>query len=134
MGDADDVQMLPTCSQSSVCPFRYNHVDSDWQQRTCSAFRLKYIGPNGITPGGPEVCMTKPLSERLIYGDGNGLFRSLSFIITGDEKQHMQAHEIHRKFSSQFFCVDYTGVEEYIYSSRMEHGTQMLRCILYPIC
>ena len=78
MGDADDVQMLPTCSQSSVCPFRYNHVDSDWQQRTCSAFRLKYIGPNGITPGGPEVCMTKPLSSMVMETASSDLSLSSS--------------------------------------------------------
>ena len=69
--------------------FRYNPVDVKWQQRACRAMGLEYCGPNGVTPGDPDVSLTPPRKFRRIEGDSNCLFRSLSFIITGSEEQHM---------------------------------------------
>ena len=64
-------------------------MGEDWQQRVCQRLGLNYCAPNGVTPGGPEVRLTSPAAFKCIHGDGNCMFRSFSFIITGSEYQHM---------------------------------------------
>ena len=120
--------------------FKYHPVDVEWQQRTCETLGLEYVAPNGITPGGPDVSLTPPITFRPIKGDGNCLFRALSFIITGSEEQHMplrQAIIRHMRSIGQLLWEtqiypdeDYPhGMEEYIAKTRMEHagawGTQV---------
>ena len=46
-----------------------------------------------LDDGGPNVLLTRPRRVRHILGDGNCLFRSLSYIITGTEAQHLQVRE-----------------------------------------
>ena len=41
------------------------------------------------TPGGPDVDLKRPNRLKSIEGDGNCLFRTFSFILTGSENQHM---------------------------------------------
>ena len=45
---------------------------------------------NGVQPGGPDVRLGRAdlNSVKRIRGDGNCLFRSLSYVITGAESQH----------------------------------------------
>ena len=120
--------------------FRYHPVDAEWQQRTCETLGLEYVAPNGIAPGGPEVSLTPPITFRAIKGDGNCLFRALSFIITGSEEQHMALRQViirHMRSIGQLLWenqiypdADYPdGMEQYIARSRMEHagawGTQV---------
>ena len=69
---------------------KYHPGGVEWQLRACETVRLKFRGPNGVVPGGPDVPLNDPLTFRQIVGDGNCLFRALCFIITGSEEQHMQ--------------------------------------------
>ena len=120
-----DVEILSTTDSSS---FRcYHPVDTEWQQRTCGDLKLRYCGPNGVTPGGPQVPLTTPLTRRNVKGDGNCLFRSLSYIITGSETQHMavrQAIVRHMRSIGHFLMEqvdrEYTSIEDYIVSHRMD--------------
>ena len=50
---------------------------------------MGFCGPNRITPGSPNAPLANPVGFKNIRGDGNCMFRSLSFIITGSEDQHM---------------------------------------------
>ena len=70
--------------------FKYNPVDVEWQLRVCRLLGLRFCGPNIITPGSPNAPLANPVGFKNIRGDGNCMFRSLSFIITGSEDQHMQ--------------------------------------------
>ena len=120
--------------------FMYHPVDAEWQQRTCKTLGLEYVAANGVAPGGPQVSLTPPVTFRPIVGDGNCLFRALSFIITGSEEQHMPLRQViirHMRSIGQLLWEtqiypdeDYPqGMEQYIARTRMEHagawGTQV---------
>ena len=68
---------------------RYHPVDTEWQQNACHLLGITYHRPNGVTPGGPTVRLTYPHVRKRIRGDGNCMFRSFSFIITGSEEEHL---------------------------------------------
>lgn len=57
----------------------------------CSTLGLRFIRCNRVKLGGPNVSLKPPDTRtiRRITGDGNCLFRSFSYIITGSEDQHL---------------------------------------------
>ena len=65
--------------------YKYNPGDEQWQRNACSTLGLVYMG----TPGGPDVDLKRPDRLKSIEGDGNCLFRTFSFILTGSENQRM---------------------------------------------
>ena len=67
---------------------RYNPGDTEWQRRACVALGLHYHGPNSVAPSGPDIRLIYPVTFKSIRGDGNCLFRALSYI-TGSEDHHM---------------------------------------------
>ena len=77
--------------EASESPLRFYPVTIDWQQRSCQQLGLQYHAPTRVRPGGPNAPLTRPdmRSLKRIQGDGNCLFRALSYIITGCEEQHM---------------------------------------------
>ena len=77
--------------EASESPLKFYPVTIDWQQRACQQLGLQYHAPTRVRPGGPNVPLTRPDMHSLkrIQGDGNCLFRALSYIITGSEEQHM---------------------------------------------
>ena len=72
--------------------YRYYPVDEEWQNYACRQLGLTFIRPFHCVPGGPDVILTRPNTASLkrIGGDGNCLFRSLCYIITGSEAQHFE--------------------------------------------
>ena len=82
----------PPC-QHFISPFMYHPVDNQWQIITCTNLGLRYVGPNRVTPGGLHVPLTLPASIRSICGDGNCLFRSFAYIITGSEEDHLRIRQ-----------------------------------------
>lgn len=70
--------------------FRYFQTSIEWQKRKCIDLGLQYVGPNKTHGGSPDTVLTKPdkRSIKKIVGDGNCLYRSLSYILTGSEDQH----------------------------------------------
>ena len=73
-----------------VWPFKFYSVDEQWQHNACTTLALQFVISNRLTrPGGPNVELRPPNNIKRIRGDGNCLFRSFSYIITGSEEQHM---------------------------------------------
>ena len=72
--------------------YRYYPVDEEWQRNACSQLGLRFVRPFMCVSGGPDVVLTRPNSASLkkIIGDGNCLFRSLCYIITGSQLQHFE--------------------------------------------
>ena len=80
--------------------------------------------------GGPNVPLTCPCRVRRILGDGNCLFRSLLYIITGTEAQHLQVHEallnhlvsIEDMMIGHHINVEYSSVVECIRGTNMDRN------------
>ena len=87
--DGTDTELAITGVYTDNSHFKYNPVDVEWQLRVCRLLGLGFCGPNRITPGSPNAPLANPVGFKNIRGDGNCMFRSLSFIITGSEDQHM---------------------------------------------
>ena len=86
--DGTDSELAITGVYTDNSHFKYNPVDVEWQLRVCRLLGLGFCGPNRITPGSPNAPLANPVGFKNIRGDGNCMFRSLSFIITGSEDQH----------------------------------------------
>ena len=88
---------------------------------------LQFVAASGLHMGGPEVTLTCPCTTHSIKGDGNCLFRTLSFIITGSEEQHTLVHEaiLHHMLQIAHFMLshhinDHSSVSEYIKHTCMD--------------
>ena len=67
-----------------------SYVDVEWQRNACKVMGLQFHGPNTVAPGGPDAAIKPPdaCTVKHIRGDGNCLFRSFSYLITGSEDEH----------------------------------------------
>ncbi len=130
-----DLEIIESMSTvPGVSPFRYNPVSEVWRRFTCDALGLEYVGPNGVTPGGQHVPLTRPCRILNVQSDGNCLFRALSQFITGSEAQHMNVRLSivthmrtmgHLLFQEGHLAQsEYSGgIEDYIASTTMEQST-----------
>ena len=75
---------------SGTCPFRFHPIDEAWQRAACRLVGVKFVAKCDLGEGGPNVSLTYPCRCRHIKGDGNCLFHSFSYLITGTERQHAQ--------------------------------------------
>ena len=41
--------------------YKYNPGDEQWQRNACSTLGLVYVGPNRVTPGGPDIETSQPI-------------------------------------------------------------------------
>ena len=88
---------------------------------------LQFVAASGLNTGGPEVTLTRPRIIHSIQGDGNCLFRTLSFIITGSEEQHTLVREaiLHHMLQIAHFMlshliIGHSSVSEYIQHTSMD--------------
>ena len=101
--------------------YRYYPVDEEWQRYACRQIGLRFIRPFRCAPGGPDVILTRPNTASLkrIGGDGNCLFRSLCYIITGSEAQHFELRSAivaHMFNISNLLCgLGSDGHQNYLY-------------------
>ena len=108
--------------------YKYNPGNEQWQRNACSTLGLVYVGPNRVTSGGPDIDLKPPNGFKGIGGDGNCLFRTFSFILTGSEDQHMAVREAildHMVRTAhlllfQHIRSSHTSVQSYIASSKMD--------------
>ena len=72
--------------------YRYYPVNEEWQHNACTQVGLTFVRPFTHVSGGPDVVLRRPVTTSLkkIGGDGNCLFRSLCYIITGSQAQHYE--------------------------------------------
>ena len=131
--------------------YRYYPVNEEWQHNACRQLGLRFVTPFICVSGGPDVILTRPNTTSLkkIGGDGNCLFRSLCYIITGSQTQHFElrsaivAHmlSIHNLLCGlgsdghrNYFYGNYDSVETYLATSNMANngtwGTDTEMCVL----
>ena len=113
--------------QNRKWPFRFNPDNEEWQRNSCAIMGLQFVAASGLHMGGPEVTLTRPRTTHSIKGDGNCLFRTLSFIITGSEEQHTLVREaiLHHMLQIAHFMLshhinDHFSVSEYIQHTCMD--------------
>ena len=116
-----DVQFL---YQEPDLPYKFHSVDEQWQRDMCEFMGLRFRRPNRVSRGGPDVPIgpPDPHATKPIGGDGNCFFRSISYIITGSELQHMDVRRVivdHMKFVD-YYPPGYTSAEQYIQATRMD--------------
>ena len=116
-----------TQRQIRTWPFRFNPVNEEWQRNSCAIMGLQFVAASGLNTGGPEVILTRPRIIHSIQGDGNCLFRTLSFIITGSEEQHTLVREaiLHHMLQIAHFMlshliIGHSSVSEYIQHTSMD--------------
>ena len=123
--DGDDSLVITSTGQVQ---YKYSPGDEQCQRNACSTLGLVYMGPNRVTPGGPDVDLKPPNGFKRLEGDGNCLFRTFSFILTGSENQHMAVRQAildHMVRTAhlllfQHIRSSHTSVQSYIASSRMD--------------
>ena len=105
----------------------YNPLTVEDQRRVCNDLGLQFVCANGCSAGGPHVSLRHPTSVHHIRGDGNCLFRTFSYAITGSERQHLRVRSaIIRHMRCTDACMSLLGgyisdltIEEYIERSQM---------------
>ena len=116
-----------------MSPYHFNPVDQEWQVNACSTLGISFVRSNRVRPGGPRVPLKapEPRTIRRIKGDGNCLFRSLAYIITGSEDQHLAVRQsIVRHMSNIAHLLlgthipnRYSSVEEYVRDTEMDQDS-----------
>lgn len=84
--------------------YRYHQIDEIWQRNACIRMGLQFKRVFRCqSSGGSNVTLTRPNKRTLrnVLGDGNCLFRALSYIITGTESQHINV----RNAILQYMCT-----------------------------
>ena len=107
--------------------FRFNPVNEEWQRNSCAIMGLQFVAASGLNTGGPEVTLICPCTTQSIKVDGNCLFRTLSFIITGSKEQHTLVREaiLHHMLQIAHFMlshhiIGHPSVSEYIQHTCMD--------------
>ena len=74
-----------------VWPFNYHTVNQPWQIGAGASMGLRIVCTNGVPDRcGPTVALRRPNVSTLknTLGDGNGMFRVLSYLIKGTQRQY----------------------------------------------
>lgn len=107
--------------------YRYHQVDETWQRNACNRMGLQFREVFQCQRGGTNVILTRPNSATLhnVGGDGNCLFRSLSYVITGSEQQHLEVRTalVSYMLSIESFLVGYGDDGNYNYLQPFGHTT-----------
>ena len=110
---------------------RYHQVNEQWQRVMCPILGLRFVRPNRLGDGGPDVILTRPRGVKRIVADGNCLFRCLSYALTGSESQY---HSIRTKICDHLISIahfmlphitgrynqQYTSIQQYLQDTRMD--------------
>ena len=111
-----------------LCSRRYNPISEELQREICERLNLNFIDSNQCDPGGPDVRLKPPTFFRRIAGDGNCLFRSLSYAVTGSESQHSEIRRlIVNHYTAEINCwrlvrvfmLEDDSIEEYLQRTNM---------------
>ena len=120
--------------------FKFNPVDVKWQGNACRLLGVPYVQTNGVHKGGNTVPLTPPDKCHIkgILPDGNCMFRSLSYVVTGSEEHHKTVRSkivnhinhapsrILQHIKGQIDYCDCKSVAQYLQKSKMALGAVML--------
>ena len=114
--------------------YRYFPVDEEWQRQACRLLNLRFVQPFERESGGQDVILTLPdtCHLRRIGGDGNCLFRALSFIITGSESQHFEIRSsiVAHMFNVPELLTGYGADGHHNYLTYYHRGYRVLKITL----
>ena len=120
-------------------------MNSECQRQLCQHLGLQYRRPNHFGSGGPHCVLTQPnfKTVRRILGDGNCLFRALSYVVTGSEDDHMAVRRaiVNHMVSIAHLLlgshVQQNSIQAYIQDTAMNQegtwGTNISRSLPLPI-
>ena len=108
-------------------PYKFNPVDEVWQHSVSAMLGLQFVRKNRVRLGGPNVPLTPDMcTVKHITGDGNCLFCSFAYIMTGSENQHMAVrtailqHMINvGHFILGRHVLNYSSIQDYIADTNM---------------
>ena len=114
--------------------FTFHSVGVEWQKSTCATLGISFEKSNGVQVGGSDVPLTPPDLHNVknIAPDGNCMFRSLSYVLTGSEDHHqmVRAKIVEHAKSAPSDILGHIrckpdhknckSVSEYILNSRMD--------------
>ena len=76
--------------EHNISSFKFHSVNEQWQRDACVLLGLNFEGSNAVEKVGACTPLSSPQKIKPIQGDGNCMFRALSYVITGSEKHHLQ--------------------------------------------
>ena len=116
-------------------PYYYYPVDLEWQKTACATLSLEHHHPPPRRRGGgANIPLTPPDHNytKDIVGDGNCMFRSFSYVITGSQAQHMAVRQAildhmvaiaHLLYAHQYdLFAGYSSVQQYIERTKMNQN------------
>ena len=131
--DQTDDECVITSTEPVQRPYSYYPVDVTWRRNACTTLGLQYRRSARLTAGGPHVVLTPPDPHGIthITADGNCLFRSFSYIITGSQEQHMAVRRAilnHMVQIAHFLLFhhmpsQYLSIQEYIQHTHMDRDS-----------
>ena len=93
-------------------------VDEHWQRLACPLLSILFVCSNNVRQGGAALVLKRPQNTQNIRGDGNCLFRSFSYLITGNQTHYhgVRLAIVAQMRSIQTFIISngYTSVEQYV--------------------
>lgn len=100
------------------------------ERRMCTKLKLRYVKCNELTHGNRDRPLNDPPTRiQSIQADGNCLFRSMSYILTGSERQHIAVRRAvighMRRLERQKLSVPcaQNTVQEYVNATNMDKST-----------
>ena len=70
--------------------FIFYCVDEKWQHESCGLLKIIFACCNKMNKGSPCMPLTQPKQTHPIGGDGNCMFRSVSYVMTGSQEHHLE--------------------------------------------
>ena len=109
-------------------PLKYFQVNEEWRRNACSKLKLSFKKMDRISPGSPNTPLgpPNPYAIKSIKGDGNCLFRSFCYVLTGEENQYMEMRKaiINHMYNIAHLLIGphitENSVSEYIQETQMD--------------
>ena len=107
--------------------FRYHQINENWQRNACIRMGLRFVHVFECQAGGVGIILRCPNLQTLrnVQGDGICLFRAMSYIITGSEKQHLEIRNAILRYmlSIENLLVGYDSHGNYNYLQPFGHSS-----------
>ena len=127
---AKSVVHVPSVDNATWSQFCFYQVDNEWQRRLCSKVGLPYCSTYERPIGSSSTILTRPdrQSVKVMLGDGNCLFRSFSFVLSGSQQHHLLVHNLICNHMPSIIGLllphiyPHSCVEDYITNSKMNYN------------